>query len=154
MSNFASRSGGLSPRNVVAGRDYHPLAVGDGSHASSFPAGSVVVPVGLGVTPGRATTDSLAAVAGLTAATAVVGERVVVQTHGVLTLTEAQWDAVVEGGSGGLLPGRLYFLSAALPTGRLTAISPAVSGQWIAQVGLALSSADLLIRICLAQQIP
>lgn len=154
MSNVTSRSGGLSPRNIVAGRDYNPLVVADTSHPTGFPAGTVVIPVEGGVTPGRATTADLSAVAGLAAATAVAGERVVVQTHGVLTLTEAQWDAVIEGVStGGLTAGEIYFLSTALPTGQITAVSPSVSGQWIAQVGLALSPVDLLIRICLSRQI-
>jgi len=65
-----------------------------------------------------------------------------IQTGGVLTLTEAQWDNIT-GGSGGL--DGSYFLSTV--AGKLTNSAPTSSGQFVTYIGRALSSTDLLIEI-------
>ncbi|MFZ5832702.1 MAG: hypothetical protein ACOY3P_21655 [Planctomycetota bacterium] len=69
----------------------------------------------------------------------------VVQTDGVLTATTLQWDAVT-GGSGGLVPGTVYYLDAFNP-GRLTSTAPTTAGQFVVRVGLALSPSDMDISI-------
>jgi hypothetical protein len=69
-----------------------------------------------------------------------------VMVAGVLTATTAQWDAVVESGSGGLTFGTDYYLS---PTtaGKLTATAPITVGQSVTRVGTALSTTELMIAI-------
>lgn len=68
-----------------------------------------------------------------------------VQTDGVLSGTTAQWDAIT-GDVGGLVPGQVYFLDAAT-AGRLTATPPSTVGQFVLQVGRALSETDFEITI-------
>lgn len=67
-----------------------------------------------------------------------------VRTSGVLTATTTQWDAIT-GGSGGLTAGTLYFLSAAT-AGLLTTTAPSTVGQYVVEVGMALSTTEMLIR--------
>lgn len=62
-----------------------------------------------------------------------------IQLDGVLVATTGQWDAVA-GTTGGLVANTIYYLSAT--AGLLTATPPAVSGNYVAQVGLALSSTE------------
>lgn len=69
-----------------------------------------------------------------------------IATGGVLTLTTAQWDAVVTGQSGGLAPGVLYFLDASSP-GALTNVAPVAAGACIAPLGRALSTTSLAIQV-------
>lgn len=61
-----------------------------------------------------------------------------VQFSGNISLTTGQWDALT-GGSGGLTPGTVYYLS---PTtaGSLTATAPSASGQFVLKALLAISS--------------
>lgn len=65
--------------------------------------------------------------------------------NGVVTLTTGQWDAVA-GTSGGLTPSAKYFLSAAT-AGRLTETAPSAAGEYVVEVGEALSPTELLVRI-------
>lgn len=65
-----------------------------------------------------------------------------IQLDGVLVATTVQWDAVA-GTTGGLVANTLYYLSAT--AGLLTATPPAASGNYITQVGLALSTTELEI---------
>jgi len=65
-----------------------------------------------------------------------------VQLDGVLQASTAQWDAVA-GTTGGLVANTIYYLSAT--AGLLTATPPAVSGNFVVQVGLALNATDLEI---------
>ena len=69
-----------------------------------------------------------------------------VQRDGVVTLTAAQWDAVVPGESGGLTRGAKYYL---LDTtaGELTTAAPANTGSYIVAVGIALSATQLDLQI-------
>lgn len=68
-----------------------------------------------------------------------------IQANGILVLTTAQWDAVA-GTTGGLSPNAVYFLDPAT-AGKLTATVPTTAGQYVCEVGRALSSTELLIDI-------
>lgn len=67
----------------------------------------------------------------------------VVQANGILTLTTGQWDAVA-GTTGGLTANTVYFLSSAT-AGLLTSTPPSTVGQYVCEVGIAVSTTDLLI---------
>jgi hypothetical protein len=69
-----------------------------------------------------------------------------IQTDQVLTATITEWDAVVTGGSGGLVANTAYFLDAA-NAGKLTATAPTTAGNYVVQVGIALSATELLVKI-------
>jgi hypothetical protein len=68
-----------------------------------------------------------------------------VQLNGVLTATTAQWDTAF-GTTGGLTFNTRYYLS---PTtaGKGTSTAPSTVGQWVVQLGIALSTTELLIAI-------
>lgn len=66
-------------------------------------------------------------------------------TDGVLTATTTQWDAVA-GTTGGLTPNAKYYLSAAT-AGLLTATAPSTGGQYVAEIGRAISTTDLKVDI-------
>jgi hypothetical protein len=72
--------------------------------------------------------------------------RTLVQTAGLVTLTTAQWDAVVTSESGGLSPLSIYYLSAATP-GFLTRTPPATTGTFVERVGVAVSATQLQLLI-------
>lgn len=67
-----------------------------------------------------------------------------IQSDGVMVATSAQWDAVT-GGSTGLTPGAIYYLSATT-AGAITSSAPSTAGQYVVQVGIALSTTALDIR--------
>jgi hypothetical protein len=67
-----------------------------------------------------------------------------VRSGGVLAATTAQWDAVA-GTTGGMARGTYYYLDPAT-AGKLTATAPSTAGQFVVEVGLALSTTELLIR--------
>ena len=69
-----------------------------------------------------------------------------VQTDDVFTATTAQWDAVVNGESGGLTPGATYYLDPA-NAGKLTATVPTTAAQYVAKVGVAISPTELDLQI-------
>ena len=64
---------------------------------------------------------------------------------GVLTATTGQWDTVT-GGSGGLTPGTIYYMSAAT-AGSLTATAPTTVGQYVARIGRAISATKMDLMI-------
>jgi hypothetical protein len=64
-----------------------------------------------------------------------------VQVSGSLVATTGQWD-VVMGTSGGLAVGVRYYLSAAV-AGLGTATAPITAGQYVVEIGIALSSTEL-----------
>lgn len=66
-----------------------------------------------------------------------------IQNDGVLTLTTGQWDAAA-GTTGGLTFNTEYYLSAGT-AGLLTSTAPTTVGQYVAPIGIALSTTDLLI---------
>ena len=66
-------------------------------------------------------------------------------TDGVMTATTGQWD-VVTGDTGGLTFNTIYYLDPNTP-GMLTSTAPTVDGDFVAPVGIALSTTQLEIRI-------
>jgi len=66
------------------------------------------------------------------------------QTEGILDATTGQWDAVT-GGSGGLTAGTIYYVSEAT-AGMLTSTAPSTTGQFIKQVGIALSTTEMKLQ--------
>lgn len=142
MTDFSSTSLRIVPP-VQAGQ-YNPKCAAD------FPPGTPLYQtasseeVGL-VDKARANATGTASVAGLAAGVGNTGDNCHTQFAGPLTLTTAQWDAVT-GGSGGLTPGAPYYLSAAT-AGRITATAPSAGGQFVTQVGIAMSARTMLVQI-------
>lgn len=68
-----------------------------------------------------------------------------IQMDGVLTATTGQWDTVA-GTSGGLTKDVIYYLSAAT-SGILTSTAPSVAGQYVKEIGIAISTTELRINI-------
>jgi hypothetical protein len=66
-----------------------------------------------------------------------------IQTDGILTATTGQWDAVA-GTTGGLVAGSIYYLSAT--AGLLTSTAPVTGGQYVCEVGIAISTTELDIN--------
>lgn len=66
------------------------------------------------------------------------------QTDQILTATTGEWDAVT-GDSGGLTTGSVYYLSATT-AGGLTKTAPTAAGQYVVQVGIAISTTELLLK--------
>lgn len=96
--------------------------------------------------PARANAAAAAEIAGLVRDASIgTGAAGIVQTDGILNATTAQWDAVT-GGTGGLTPGAVYFLSAST-AGRITTTAPTATGEYVARVGRAFSSTALDISI-------
>lgn len=68
-----------------------------------------------------------------------------VQTDGILAATTTQWDAVA-GTTGGLTKDVIYYLSAAT-AGNITSTAPSAAGQFVKQIGVAISTTELKIEI-------
>lgn len=68
-----------------------------------------------------------------------------IQTDGLFTATTGEWDAVT-GGTGGLTPGSVYFLSSAT-AGRITTTAPSASGSYVRPLGRAISETAFEITI-------
>ena len=68
-----------------------------------------------------------------------------VTMDGLLNATTAQWDAVT-GGSGGLVFKTRYYLDPAT-AGKLTSTAPTTTGQYVCEVGIAMSTTDMKINI-------
>lgn len=66
-------------------------------------------------------------------------------TGGVLAATTGQWDSIT-GGVGGLAVGTVYFLSAAT-AGLLTSTAPSAVGQYVVEVGMAISTTEMQVRV-------
>lgn len=91
----------------------------------------------------QATTEVLGLVADVSIAASQPGN---IQTDGILVASTVQWDAV-KGGSGGLTAGQEYILDPDNP-GQLVALSATIdAGEFIAPVGIALSTTALKIDI-------
>lgn len=88
------------------------------------------------------TTDAIGLVRDASIGTGATGA---VQTDGVLNATATQWDNAT-GQTGGLTPGANYYVS---PTtaGKITAVAPSATGQFVAKIGRALSATSLDISI-------
>jgi len=68
-----------------------------------------------------------------------------ISEQGILTLTTAQWDAVA-GTTGGLAFNTKYYLDPAT-AGKLTSVAPTTVGQYVVELGQALSTTDFKINI-------
>lgn len=68
-----------------------------------------------------------------------------IMVSGILPLTTAQWDAAF-GTTGGLAAGTIYYLS---PTtaGLGTVTAPTVVGQYVIELGIGISTTELMVRI-------
>lgn len=98
-----------------------------------------------GVKKAQANAAATTVVLGLSAdVTVAAGQPANIQLSDLLVGTTAQWDAVT-GGSGGLTKGN-YYLDPAT-AGKLTATPTSTTGQYLARVGLALSTTEMDIRI-------
>jgi len=141
MADTTHIAGGHAPTNTVAATAYNPVVSVD------VPPGTPLAPTddGDAAVPARAIPSAAFRCAGLASAAGAANGRVVVQPAGVLTLETAQWDAITAQ-SGGLTKGRPYYLSAGV-AGKITRIKPSDSGEVVAEIGIALSSRDLLIRV-------
>jgi hypothetical protein len=91
----------------------------------------------------KADASATANVSGLAVSAAEYPNRPILQFAGPLTLPTERWDAIT-GGSGGLTPHEVYYLSAAT-AGKLTT-TPPVSG-FITPVGFAHNETTLMIQI-------
>jgi len=111
---------------------------------ANMPVGSPVFLTSGKAALARANADGTAAVIGLLARPGVVGKNTLVYYTGVLTLTEAQWNAIITGATTGLTPNTTYYLSAAV-AGFLTATAVTPEGDRVACIGVALSTTQLLI---------
>lgn len=117
------------------------------ANAGSLVIGTpVYVSVGGSVNKADAGATSTTKVIGLVAdsaiATTASGN---VAVAGILTATTGQWDAVT-GQTGGLTAGATYFLSAGTE-GTLSTTAASGAGEYVAAVGIALSSTKLKIQI-------
>jgi hypothetical protein len=77
--------------------------------------------------------------------TVATGQPAAIITAGVLSATTAQWDTVA-GTSGGLTRDTIYYLDPAT-AGKITATAPTTVGQYVVEIGKALSTTELNIRI-------
>lgn len=68
-----------------------------------------------------------------------------IQLNGTLAATTGQWDAVF-GTTGGLTKGVRYYLSAAT-AGLATVTAPSTVGQYVCELGIAISTTELIINI-------
>lgn len=67
------------------------------------------------------------------------------QVDGLLPLTTAQWDNIT-GETGGLRPGKVYFLDNS-DVGRITRVVPTTVGHYIVKLGTAINTIDFAIMI-------
>jgi hypothetical protein len=68
-----------------------------------------------------------------------------IQVNGILTATTTQWDAVA-GTTGGLTFNTRYYLSAGT-AGLITSTAPSTTGQYVVELGIAISTTELKIDI-------
>ena len=81
----------------------------------------------------------------LTSPSIAAGVAGTVLVDGILSATTAQWDAVT-GDVGGLTFNARYWLSAST-AGNLTKTSPTTVGQYVVEIGVALSTTELHVQI-------
>jgi hypothetical protein len=161
-------TGASTPARLAVGTDTHIL-IADSSQASGVRwgapsagsptvsltnanAGTIVIgaPVYASaagqVDKARANASGTASVVGLVYDASILTTAAgLIQTDGVVTATTGQWDAVA-GTSGGLTFNTKYYLSAAT-AGLLTATAPTTVGQYVCQVGIALSTTQMKLSI-------
>lgn len=143
-AEFPLRLGPTSGGSAGATGDTQFVAQFSGTRVLGAPAyvtGGVPT-VGISqVGPASAASSGLAEVVGVVSALQV-GAAVTVRVVGEVELTTSQWDAVT-GQSGGLTPGRVYYLSTV--AGHLTTTAPSAGGTFRVAVGTAISATRLLL---------
>lgn len=115
---------------------------GENKDSTTIIAGGAVTihASGVGVRKADAATAGRECV-GLVSATTAVGFVATVRTSGLLTLGD--WSLVT--GTPTLVPRTTYFLSAT--AGRITSTPPAIAGQRVQQIGVAVSADTLVLQI-------
>lgn len=92
-----------------------------------------------------ADTELHACVLGLLTEPVAVGDALKCRDRGLLSLTVAEWNAVVVGATTGLTPGTYYFLSA---TGKpITATAPSTSTNYVVRLGLAITATVMKVDV-------
>lgn len=129
-----------------------PQSGGDVVVQTNDETGSIVIcapvynDVADGVKKAKADASGTKDVVGLVRDTSIAASAAgAIQASGVLTATTAQWDAVA-GTTGGLAVRTRYYLSAAT-AGLLTATAPSATGQYVVEVGIALSATEMKVDI-------
>ena len=114
-------------------------------------AGAIVIgtpvynDVANGVKKGRADASGTTKIVGLVRDVSIsAAASGAIQTDGILTATTGQWDAVM-GTTGGLTVGVRYYLSA-VTAGLGTATAPTTVGQYVVELGIAMSTVDLKVN--------
>lgn len=125
-------SGGISLVNNNAGA----IVIGQAVYSSGNDS------VDLARANAAATVDVLGLVSNATVAS---GANATVVNAGMLAATTTQWDAQT-GDSGGLINNQKYWLSAGT-AGHLTKTPPSTVGQYVAPIGIGVSTTELLINI-------
>lgn len=127
------------------------LASETGTTLTNNNAGAIVIgtPVyndGTGVDKAKADASDTSIVLGLVGDTSIASAASgSVQFIGVLDATTAQWDAVT-GESGGLAAGSVYYLDAGT-AGRLTTTAPIDVGEYVTEIGEAVSATKMKLAI-------
>lgn len=98
-----------------------------------------------GVKSAKADASATKDVVGLMLDTPAAAGTGFVAMSGPVTLTTAQWDAVF-GTSGGLTKGTRYYLSAT-SAGQGQAGAPTTVGQYVVELGIAISTTELMLAI-------
>jgi hypothetical protein len=138
-SGNASGGGGGTPSTVgltLVNDEAAPIVIGAPVYIDA-PGG-----VKLARANAAATTNAIGLVGVTTIAPAAAGA---IDVGGVIEATTAQWD-VITGAVGGLTAGSRYYLSAAT-AGKLTTVAPSVVGQFVVDMGIALSATKFKIDI-------
>lgn len=91
----------------------------------------------------RANAAGTSLVIGVVTASVLPGASVDVATSGAIVATTGQWDTVA-GTTGGLVFNTIYYLDASSP-GKLTSTAPSGAGQFVVQVGVAVSTTTLVV---------
>jgi len=143
---------------VITGGQFEQLQSGDSISdvdllaLTNDEAGAIVIGTPVyadandGVKKAKADAVGTVNVVGLTTDVSIAaGQPVSVQSNGVVVATTTQWDAVA-GTTGGLTKDVIYYLSAAT-AGLMTSTAPSVAGQFVKQIGIALSTTELLLQI-------
>lgn len=144
MADFASTSLSLEP--PVPDNTYLPKFTNLGVNA---PPGTPLAQIVTGTNPGevapaKADSGDSTYVTGLATGPCIDGETCRAKYSGPLTLTVAQWAAVVEDVGGALEDGAPYYLSATT-AGKITKNVP--GSGFAAPLGIALSPTTLMIQI-------
>lgn len=119
--------------------------------ATNANAGAVVIGTPVYSSAAGAVNKASAAAAGTTRVLGFVRDTSIapagsgyIQLDGILTASTGEWDAVA-GTTGGLTAGTRYFLSAT--AGLITSTPPSASGNYVCEVGLAISTTEMELGI-------